>query len=86
MPVVKTATAAPDPDPNPNRLRGTFNAIQLAAFLGVSRAHIWRLNSAGKLPRPVHLNRAVRWDRWTVEEWLSEGCPPRDQWDRRNQK
>lgn len=84
MHVIKTAIASPEPDPF--RRNGTFTAVQLAEFLGVSRAHIWRLKSAGKLPNPVYLNRAVRWDRWTIEEWLAEGCPPRDQWERRNQK
>jgi len=78
---LKTATAAPDPEPQPNRRKGTFTAIELAAFLGVSRATVWRLHSAGKLPRPIRLNRAVRWDRWTIEEWVSDGCPPRDKWE-----
>lgn len=78
---LKTATAAPDPEPQPDRRKGTFTAVELAAFLGVSRATIWRLHSAGKLPRPIRLNRAVRWDRWTIEEWVSDGCPPRDKWE-----
>jgi len=75
--LLKTATAAPEPDPR----RGTFTVIELAMYLGVSRATVWRLHSAGKLPRPIKLNRAVRWDRWTIEEWVSDGCPPREKWE-----
>lgn len=78
---LKTATAAPDPEPQPNRRKGTFNTRELAAFLGVSRATVCRMNSAGKLPRPIRFNRAVRWDCWTIEEWVSDGCPPRDKWE-----
>lgn len=63
------------------RKKGTFNTLELAAFLGVSRATVCRMNASGKLPRPIRFNRAVRWDCWTIEEWLAAGCPPRDKWE-----
>lgn len=62
--------------------RGTFRAEELAEFLGISRATVWRMNADGRLPRPVRFNRAVRWDRWTIEEWLAAGAPSREDWER----
>lgn len=61
---------------------GTLTVIQLAQFLGVSRATVWRLHAAEKLPAPIRFGRAVRWDRWTVEEWLAAGAPSRAEWER----
>ncbi len=79
MPTTKTAVAAPDP--SPPRRRATFDAVELAEFLGVSRATVCRMNSSGKLPLPVRFNRAVRWDQWIIQEWIAAGAPPRDQWE-----
>jgi len=78
MPIQSTLTASPE-----NRFprRGTFNVEELAEFLGVSTATVRRMDASGRLPRPVRFNRAVRWDRWTIEEWLAAGAPPRDEGD-----
>lgn len=54
---------------------------ELAEFLGISTATVRRMDADGRLPRPVRFNRAVRWDRWTIEEWLADGAPPRDDGD-----
>ncbi|WP_417735864.1 helix-turn-helix transcriptional regulator [Rosistilla oblonga] len=48
----------------------------VAAMLGVSERHIYRLADAGKIPRPCKLGGANRWDRLTLEQWVSDGCPP----------
>lgn len=45
-----------------------------AALLGVSRAHLHRLRSAGKLPPAVKLGRAVRWSRADLETFVAAGC------------
>lgn len=47
----------------------------VAAMLGVSSRHVYRLADAGKMPRPVKLGSAVRWDRQAIEHWIFEGCP-----------
>lgn len=62
--------------------KGTFSATELSSFLGISRATVWRMSKKGRLPRPVRFNRAVRWDRWTIEEWLAAGAPSRADWER----
>lgn len=57
-----------------------LSVVQVAAMLGVSRAHIWRLHTAGHLPAPLRLGRAVRWRRSELEAWLAAGAPHRDKW------
>ena len=61
--------------------RLALSADEVAEILGISRAHVWKLASSGRLPRPVRLGRAVRWDRKTLEAWLAAGAPPRDRWE-----
>jgi excisionase family DNA binding protein len=62
-----------------NRL--AITADEMAELLGISRAHVWRLHSQGRIPRPVRLGRAVRWDRATIERWLAVGAPSRERWE-----
>ena len=47
----------------------------VAAMLKCSARHVWRLADAGKMPRPYKVGALRRWDRATVERWVSEGCP-----------
>jgi len=80
----------PTPDthssPNPTTGKGDIpklavSAVEVAKMLGISRAHVWRLLSSGRIPRPVRFGRSVRWDRWTIEEWLAAGAPTRERWE-----
>ena len=58
-----------------------IRAKELAALLGVSLRQVWRLNAAGKLPRPVRLGGAVRWLRKEIEAFVEAGCPDRQTWE-----
>ncbi len=62
-------------------IRLAISADEMAELLGISRAHVWRLHSQGRIPRPVRLGRAVRWDRATIERWLAVGAPTRERWE-----
>ena len=57
-----------------------FSAKELANRLGVSLRHIRRLDSAGKLPKPIRLGRSVRWPAVEIESWLDAGAPDRKLW------
>lgn len=57
-----------------------LSAVEVAALLGVSRAHVWRMNSSGGLPEPVRLGKAVRWRRCELEAWVAAGAPSREKW------
>lgn len=53
----------------------------LARLLQVSKRTLMRLRSAGKLPRPVHFGRLVRWRTAEVREWVEAGCPALSFWE-----
>ena len=58
-----------------------YSAAELAARLGVSLRHVRRMDSAGMLPRPVRLGRAVRWSADDLDAWLAAGAPDRRAWE-----
>ncbi len=50
---------------------------QVAAMLGCSSRHIYRLADRGAMPRPTKLGDVlVRWNRAEIESWLHDGCKP----------
>lgn len=50
---------------------------EVARIMNVSTRSVWRLLSAGKLPRPLRIGGAVRWRRDDLERWIADGCPDR---------
>lgn len=77
--------AAADRQRNVEEQQLTLTATELATRLGISRAHVWKLLSLGRLPAPVRLGRAVRWDKRVIDAWLAAGAPSSAQWERMNQ-
>ena len=57
-----------------------LDAREAAAICGVSRSHWLAMHSAGRVPLPVRLGRAVRWRRDELRQWIEAGCPGRDRW------
>lgn len=51
-----------------------ITAEQVAALLQVSARTVWRLRSAGKLPKPVEVGGSVRWNSEQMRKWIAEGC------------
>ena len=47
----------------------------VAEMLNCSGRTVYRLNDAGRMPRPVRLGSLVRWPRATLERWIDQGCP-----------
>jgi len=47
---------------------------QVAAKLGCSPKHVYRLAAAGRMPGPVHLGSLVRWNVTAIDDWLAGGC------------
>lgn len=58
-----------------------ISAERLAAILEVSKRTLWRLRSAGRLPRPIQLGGSVRWRADEIEQWIARGCPPLLVWE-----
>ena len=50
---------------------------QVAAMLGCSARHVYRLSDRGAMPRPTKLGDVlVRWNRSDIEQWIAAGCKP----------
>ena len=49
-----------------------MSAADLAAMLGISIRHVWRLRDAGELPKPIKLGALVRWHKAAIHRWLAE--------------
>ncbi len=48
---------------------------QVAALLGVSRSHVFRMTDSGQMPRPLRLGSLVKWRRADLDDWLAAGAP-----------
>ncbi len=55
-----------------------LDVADVAAILGVSGRHVYRLADAGRIPRPVKLGGSVRWSRTAILDWIAAGCPAVD--------
>ena len=62
------------------------DAKRLAELLAVSLRTVRRLDSAGKLPRPVRIGGAVRWRLDEITAWLASDCPDRNRWEAMRQQ
>ena len=51
-----------------------LDVVAVATMLDVSPRHVYRLADAGRMPRPVKLGGAVRWDRDAIKSWIDSGC------------
>jgi excisionase family DNA binding protein len=60
---------------------------EVARRLGLSDRTVWRLNSTGKLPRPVSIGgKSKRWRSEEITAWVSAGCPARNVWEAMSRK
>ena len=57
-----------------------LKASEVGGLLGVSRATVWALHSAGGLPLPVRLGGSTRWRHQELVEWVIAACPSREKW------
>jgi excisionase family DNA binding protein len=48
----------------------------VAAMLGCSSRHVYRLADGGKMPRPVRVGALVRWRRADIQAWIDGDCRP----------
>jgi len=59
-----------------------LSAQRTAGLLGISERHPWAMHSAGRIPRPFRLGRAVRRNRLEMIAWMESGAPARNEWER----
>jgi predicted DNA-binding transcriptional regulator AlpA len=64
-----------------NQTSQLLTAKALAKTLSLSARTVWRLRSAGKLPRPVEVGGSIRWLRQDIDKWIALGCPPQREFE-----
>lgn len=52
-----------------------ITVVELARMLKVSPRTVWRLVSAGKIMKPLHVGGVRRWRYDDVKRWIDNGCP-----------
>ena len=58
-----------------------WDAKTFGQRLSLSKRQIFRLNSCGKIPAPIRIGGAVRWDSQEISAWLAAGAPDRRTWE-----
>ena len=58
-----------------------LTAKALGQMLSLSKRQIFRLNSCGKIPKPIRIGGAVRWSAQECADWLAAGAPDRRAWE-----
>ena len=60
-----------------------LSARDAASLCGKS-LRTWRSwDSAGRIPRPVRINRSTLWRFDELQKWVEAGCPRREEWEAR---
>ena len=49
---------------------------EVARLLRCSPAHVRRLLTAQRLPKPIRLGALSRWRRCDIEQWIQSRCEP----------
>ena len=63
----------------PDRL--LLSSEELASMLSISRATLWRMLAAGKLPLPLRPTAGiVRWRSDEIQRWVDSGMPDQITW------
>ena len=65
---------------NTNQTCQLWDAKTFGQRLSLSKRQIFRLNSCGKIPAPIRIGGAVRWDSQECADWLAAGAPDRKTW------
>ncbi|MHC4327501.1 MAG: helix-turn-helix transcriptional regulator [Planctomycetota bacterium] len=58
-----------------------ISAKELARMLSLSKRQVFRLNSAGRIPKPLRIGGAVRWSAEEISAWLAASAPDRQTWE-----
>ena len=58
-----------------------LTAKAMGTMLSLSKRQIFRLNSCGKIPKPIRIGGSVRWSASEITAWLAAGAPDRRTWE-----
>jgi excisionase family DNA binding protein len=57
-----------------------IDSRQAAKLLGISERTLWSMWNSGKMPRPIHVGRIVRFSHEELRAWVNEDGPPLKEW------
>ena len=63
-----------------------WDAKTFGQRLSLSKRQIFRLNSCGKIPKPIKIGGSVRWSEQEISNWLAAGAPDRKTWQAMQQE
>ena len=58
----------------------TLSVKDLAHHLRLKEGTVRKMNAGELLPEPITVGNSKRWLTTEIEEWLSKGCPDREEW------
>jgi prophage regulatory protein len=53
---------------------------QVAKLLNIGERTLWRYWNSGRVPKPIKIGGAVRWQAAELREWIDAGCPTTEVW------
>lgn len=62
-------------------MEGLLSAKRVGEIMELSKRQVFRLNSAGKIPKPLKIGGSVRWNESEIFAWINSGCPDRQTWE-----
>lgn len=52
-----------------------LDSKDVAKLLKLSARTIWAMQNDGRMPPPIRIGSAVRWNYETLKSWIEKGCP-----------
>lgn len=60
-----------------------IDAAEVGRRLSISKSTLHKLVAVGATPKPVRLGSRALWRVEELQEWVRDGCPPIERWERR---
>lgn len=83
MPTIPDQAAPVEPVPALDPAVLLISAAEAAKRLSISKATLHKLVAVGAVPKPIHLGSRALWRVEELEEWVRDGCPLVERWERR---
>jgi predicted DNA-binding transcriptional regulator AlpA len=62
-------------------LEKLLTAAAIGEMLCLSKRQVFRLNSSGRIPKPVRIGGSVRWRESDIHRWIALSCPDRGRFE-----
>lgn len=62
-----------------------LTAEAVGELLSLSKRTVFRMNSSGRIPKPVRIGGSVRWRANDIEKWIEWDCNSREEFKARKE-